>query len=188
MVFQKVHLKVGIKKYNTVCGTPEYFAPEILKNAPYGKSVDFWNFGCLIFELFTGHSPFYTHEIDEKKLFSKILHGEYVIPEYVPEDASDLITKLLIVDPKTRLGNSGVDQIKAHLFFKSISWTEILKNHKKGPISVKYEKEEMKLRALNINFDENIGHEDTFELLDFSFTEGYKSDELVAIAGSQPTK
>ena len=131
--------------------------------------------------MLTGQSPFHSPDLDDKKLWYKILRGEFVMPEYVPEEAKDLIRKLLEVDPKERLGAQGVDQIKSHSFFASVNWEEMLRNNKKGPLVVKYEKDEMRLRALNINFEDDASHqlEPTFKLHNFSFTEGYKVDEKV---------
>lgn len=169
-------LQVGRKKYTTVCGTPEYLAPEILQNQPYGKSVDFWNFGCLLFELLTGHSPFHMSEPDLKKLTAKILNSEFDMPDYVPPEANDLISQLLNKDPKTRLGTQGVDQIKAHPFFKTVNWEEVLRNHKKGPLVVKNLRDEIKMRALNVHFDEKAEQATdlSIELSDFSYTEGLR--------------
>ena len=89
-----------------------------------------------------------------------------------------MISKLLEVDPKIRLGAHGVDQIKQHAFFANVNWDEMLRNNKKGPLVVKYEKDEMRMRALNINFEDDASHQQdaTFELRNFSFTEGFKAD------------
>lgn len=164
-----------------MCGTPEYLAPEILRKAPYGKSVDFWNFGCLVFELLTGHSPFYSDDNDTRKMAFKILKGEFEMPDYVPETAADLIRQLLDVDPKTRLGTGGVDQIKEHPFFQEVDWEELLRNSRKGPLLVKNGEDEMRLRALNINFfdEETQDLSTNFELPDFSYNENRRSDPMI---------
>ena len=175
LVSRKVNSLVGKKNYQTVCGTPEYLAPEILKKAPYGKSVDFWNFGCLVYELLIGQSPFHTkHEDDFGKLYKKISYGIYEIPGNIPESAADLIRRLLEVDPAKRLGSKGIDEIKNHQFFAGVNWNEVLKNNKKGPLNIRYEKEEIKLRALNVNLDDMIADDKTIELDNFSFNETQK--------------
>lgn len=158
-----------------MCGTPEYLAPEILKKLPYNKSVDFWNFGCLIYELLTGQSPFHINEDDYRKLYQKILSGVYEITPDVSPEAADLIHRLLEVDPAKRIGCNGINDIKEHPFFASINWKELLRNNKKGPLVVKYEKEEIKLRALNVNLDDLIADDNQFELDNFSFNEMTKS-------------
>jgi len=102
------------------------------------------------------------------------------MPEYVPEPAADLIRQLLDVDPKTRLGTGGVDQIKAHFFFRDVEWEEVLKNSRKGPLLVKAGEDEMRLRALNVNFldEETQDLSSNFELPDFSYNENRRSDPL----------
>lgn len=95
------------------CGTPGYIAPEILENHKYGKPVDMWAFGVILYILLGGYPPF--HDNDQKKLFKKILRGAYQFhPEYwteISSEAKDLIRGLLILDPQNRLT---VDQALNH--------------------------------------------------------------------------
>jgi len=134
--------------------------------------VDFWNFGCLLYELFTGKSPFNTQdEFRLDKLYTKILKGVYQIPVFVPEDAADLIVKLLEVNPAKRLGANGVDEVKSHHFFNGVDWNLLLKNNRRGPLNVRYEKAEIKLRALNVNLDDMVSDDKTIELANFSYNE-----------------
>lgn len=59
------------RKASSLCGTAEYLAPEVLeKNRNYGKECDWWSFGCVIYEMLTGHPPFYS--TDRKKMFEDI--------------------------------------------------------------------------------------------------------------------
>ena len=153
----KVRLKVGNKNFQTIVGTPEYLAPEVIRNAPYSKSVDFWNFGCLIYQLLVGRTPFAVDDEDDcKKMYRRITEAQYQIPDFVPADAADLITKLLEVDPAKRLGANGIAEIKEHRFFRDVDWQLIVKNPKKGPLNVRFEKGEIYLRALNVNLDEMV--------------------------------
>lgn len=95
------------------CGTPGYIAPEILKDMHYGKTVDMWSFGVILYILLGGYPPFY--DKNQQMLFRKIMKGVYQFHEdywkEVSEDAKDLISKLLVVDPAQRLT---VDQALAH--------------------------------------------------------------------------
>jgi serine/threonine protein kinase len=95
------------------CGTPGYIAPEILENQKYGKPVDMWAFGVILYILLGGYPPF--HDNDQKKLFKKILRGAYQFhPEYwteISSEAKDLIRGLLTLDPHDRLT---VDQALNH--------------------------------------------------------------------------
>ena len=98
-------------------GTPGYIAPEILTKKPYGKPVDMWSFGVILYILLGGYPPF--HDENQKRLFTKIRNGDYQFhPEYwggVSEEAKDLIRGLLTVDMKRRLT---VDQALAHPWLK----------------------------------------------------------------------
>eukprot|EP01033_Poteriospumella_lacustris_P009835 gene9836-7040_t len=98
-------------------GTPGYIAPEILRAAQYGKGVDMWSFGVILYILLGGYPPFYDN--DRAMLFKKIKTAAYEFHEgywnEVSDDAKDLIRRLLVVDMKTRLT---VDQALAHPWFE----------------------------------------------------------------------
>lgn len=99
----------------TLCGTPYYLAPEIIAIKSYGKPVDWWALGIIIFEMVAGTVPF--NADTEKKLFYKILNGTYKMPINFSANLSDLIKNLLRVDITKRYGNlvKGVNDIKNHL-------------------------------------------------------------------------
>jgi protein kinase X len=93
----------------TLCGTPEYLAPEVLREqkAGYGKSVDYWGIGILAYELLAGFPPFYDAD-EPKNIYSKILRGVIEFPDFFSLRAKDLIIKLLNPDPERRLGIADV--------------------------------------------------------------------------------
>jgi len=97
----------------TACGTPGYVAPEVLKNEPYGKAVDMWSIGVILYILLCGFPPFY-HE-STAALYKQIKKGEFDFPEpywsEVSDAAKDLIRKLLTVDPKKRFT---AEQVLSH--------------------------------------------------------------------------
>jgi serine/threonine protein kinase len=95
------------------CGTPYYMAPEIILGSLYGKSVDMWAFGVILYTLLSGNLPFDGWYIEE--LFRKIIAGKFEFPliewKSISATAKDLISCLLTVDVKKRLT---VDQALSH--------------------------------------------------------------------------
>ncbi|KUF90531.1 Calcium/calmodulin-dependent protein kinase type 1 [Phytophthora nicotianae] len=97
----------------TACGTPGYVAPEILEGKPYGKTVDIWSIGVITYILLCGYPPF--HDDNHNALFKKIKKGKFQFDspywDHVSDDAKDLISQMLVVDPEKR---ATVDQLLAH--------------------------------------------------------------------------
>uniref|UniRef100_A0A8I5NWE0 Calcium/calmodulin dependent protein kinase IV n=2 Tax=Cercopithecinae TaxID=9528 RepID=A0A8I5NWE0_PAPAN len=90
----------------TVCGTPGYCAPEILRGCAYGPEVDMWSVGIITYILLCGFEPFYDERGDQF-MFRRILNCEYyfISPwwDEVSLNAKDLVRKLIVLDPKKRL-------------------------------------------------------------------------------------
>ena len=120
------------EKVFTICGTPFYIAPEILENKGYNNSVDWWSLGCLMYEMLVGKPLFNFNNIN-------ININEYKKPLQLStgfsDEAKDLITKLLDLDPKKRIGAgpNGVEDLKKHPYFKKIDWKELENKNVKAP-------------------------------------------------------
>jgi serine/threonine protein kinase len=119
----------------SMCGTPEYIAPEIILNNGHGKAVDWWSLGILIFEMLAGYPPF--SDEPNKTIFEKIPTERVEFPANFDALAQDLIEKLLVVDPSRRLGcgRNGAQDIKNHLWFAGLDWVAVSNKLVTGPVN-----------------------------------------------------
>ncbi|KAG7021487.1 Serine/threonine-protein kinase AtPK2/AtPK19, partial [Cucurbita argyrosperma subsp. argyrosperma] len=110
---------------NSLCGTTEYMAPEILLSKGHNKDADWWSVGVLLYEMLSGKPPF-THA-NRKKLQERIIKEKVKLPSYLSTEAHSLLRGLLQKDPSKRLGsgpNRGAD-IKNHKWFRPVNWKKL---------------------------------------------------------------
>lgn len=125
--------KVVESRTYTLCGTPEYIAPEVLLNKGHGKPVDWWTLGILIYEMLVGYPPFFDE--DAIGIYQKILAGKIVFPRFLSRDAKSLIKHLLTHDVVRRYGviKDGTSDVRNHRWFEDFDFAALLRREIKPP-------------------------------------------------------
>lgn len=125
--------KVLFKTY-TLCGTPEYIAPEVLLNKGHGKGVDWWTLGILMFEMLAGQPPFV--DDDPMGIYQQVLKGKLNFPRFFHRNAKGLVKKLLSADLTKRYGclKNGPADIKKHKWFVGFDFEELVARKLDPPI------------------------------------------------------
>ncbi|ELR04879.1 camp-dependent protein kinase catalytic subunit [Pseudogymnoascus destructans] len=118
----------------TLCGTPDYLAPEVVSSKGYNKSVDWWSLGILIFEMLCGYTPFWDGG-SPMKIYENILKGKVKYPPYIQPPAQDLLQQLITADLTKRLGNlhGGAEDVKRHAWFAEVTWDRLAKKDIDAP-------------------------------------------------------
>eukprot|EP01029_Cantina_marsupialis_P016624 TRINITY_DN370_c0_g1_i1.p1 TRINITY_DN370_c0_g1~~TRINITY_DN370_c0_g1_i1.p1 ORF type:complete len:584 (-),score=103.85 TRINITY_DN370_c0_g1_i1:540-2291(-) len=136
----------GKSRLRGICGTRGYWAPEMLwrdRSSGYGKDVDWWSFGCVVYEMIVGVCPF------RSKLAQKLCNDrhesmaratvsmEVEFPREISSSAQSLIQALLVRDPDRRLGHNGAQEVMEHPWFATMDWGQLRQRRVQPPFAPK---------------------------------------------------
>lgn len=126
-------------KAYTLCGTPNYLAPEMILNKGYSFSVDYWSLGIILYEMLAGKDPF--HNKDPMLIYQNILTNKLFFPPKIDRDAKTLISHLLVPDPLKRYGclKNGPSDIKNHRLYNDFRWRRLMDFSMEPPFRPKIE-------------------------------------------------
>lgn len=152
-----------------VFGTPEYIAPEVILRQGYGKPVDWWSMGIILYEFLIGCVPFFGETPEE--LFAHTVNDDIEWPGdddwEVAEDAKHLITSLLQQNPRERVGTSGAHEVKEHSYFDAVDWNSLLRQKAEFVPQLASDDDTSYFDTRMDRYNHDMGDEDTDDTDDF---------------------
>ena len=174
-------MNISNKEATSICGTPEYLAPEIILKKKYGKAIDWWTLGCIIYEMLVGIPPFYENK--RNVLFDKIKNQSPKYPKYLSESSIEILNALLCKDPNQRLGSiGGGKEVKNHSWFGVVNWNHLVDKRYEAPFKPQikgdmglgnFSKDFLNLPVDSLSVNENNGK--NFE--DFTFSLNHNDNQ-----------
>ncbi|VDO49281.1 unnamed protein product, partial [Haemonchus placei] len=114
----------GPERRATFVGTAQYISPEMLRGDQVGPPCDYWALGVIVFQMISGEAPF--RAVNNFHLMNKIQKLDFSFPAEFPDVPKDFVSKLLVLDPRVRLGSDNLVDLKSHEFFHGIDWENIM--------------------------------------------------------------
>jgi serine/threonine protein kinase len=119
----------------TVCGTPDFMAPEVIRGVGHGRAADLWSLGVLAYELLAGRPPFCERGAAPAAIYAAVLGGVQPPPlSNASAQFSGLVDALLVTEPLARLGSRDWAEVKAHALFSDFSWDALERRQVTPPI------------------------------------------------------
>lgn len=152
-----------------VFGTPEYIAPEVILRQGYGKPVDWWSMGIILYEFLIGCAPFFGETPEE--LFAHTVNDDIEWPGdddwEVADDAKHLISALLQQDPRERLGTGGAHEVKEHCYFDTVDWNSLLRQKAEFVPQLASDDDTSYFDSRMDRYNHDMGDDDTDDTDDF---------------------
>ena len=133
-------------------GTFSYMAPEIIFHEKTNISLDYYSLGVIVYELMKGIRPYVKFNAKDTKdylLANQFSMKRYAVPEGWGIESADFINRLLLKNPKERLGASGTKELKNHCWFRGFNFKDLYKFKVKSPIIVENKKTEVKIKTID---------------------------------------
>ena len=148
----------------TMCGTPEYLAPEVVTNQGHNKSADYWTLGVLIYEMLVGIPPYYDETATDDDTFQRILRDRPRFPSFVSAVAKKIVLGLMEPDTTRRLGcmSGGCDDVRGHAWFAGLDWEAVASSSQEMPFVPRLDGED-DLRHFEIEEADIIARKNLFE-------------------------